>query len=393
MAVIKITSLGGIEPSVPARALPDNGAQEARNINPASPTFRALLSDALVGACANNPATIFRFDRNPDGTVNTSDSTGWQSDTRALNLVRQQIDDDTTGKVYYTPADGSAPMRWRNALGVDRQAGVPAPTAAPTITSITDSYVFTNDLRTFELTKVLNEAVQVVTSNATPVWVGWEGPLPTGWVRRSDFTATTDPNFYETQHQVLRVFAVDPVTNAIVNTYSDIPTTEINWIFDPTLDGFYSDRSPTGTYPAWAAAASKWYCVVVRAYAEAYNIDPVAIKAGLMALKMPGTQGAEPLLTNAEADDIVTRLNDHGDKDGIRVAGKIQALHTALRDVVAKFTQGAKVSLAGQTAEFYTTSTVQDRLANERDNFARTIWSYAQRIGRATAPAYWDGGD
>ena len=48
MPVIKFTALGGLEPSIPPRALPDNGAQVANNINPGSPTFRALLGAGLL---------------------------------------------------------------------------------------------------------------------------------------------------------------------------------------------------------------------------------------------------------------------------------------------------------------------------------------------------------
>lgn len=48
MPVIKFTALGGLEPSVPPRALPDNGAQVANNLNPGTVEFRPLLNDAEV---------------------------------------------------------------------------------------------------------------------------------------------------------------------------------------------------------------------------------------------------------------------------------------------------------------------------------------------------------
>ena len=125
MPVIKFTALGGLEPSVPPRALPDNGAQVANNINPGSPTFRALLGDKPVSTVAvSNPKTLYRFDRKADGSLNADDATGWLANALQLNLVRTQIDDDTTGKIYYTAADGSGVMRWHNAAGQDRQVGV-----------------------------------------------------------------------------------------------------------------------------------------------------------------------------------------------------------------------------------------------------------------------------
>lgn len=321
--------------------------------------------------------------------MNTDETAGWKSTPALLNLVRQQLNDDTTGKIYYTPTDGSAPMRWHNAAGVDRQAGVPAPTTAPTIVSVNDGYVFTQDVRTFELTAVLDQAVQIVMANTSAAWAGPDEPLPTGWVRTREFVAPSDPRYDGVQRDVIRVFAVDPTTGAVVDTFSDMPPDESAWVFDQTLGGSY--YTPTGvTLPAWATGYSKFWIIGMRAFAQVYDIDPVAIKAGLLTLKMPGTQGAKPLLTGAEADAIVARLVDHGDKDGLRVGAKIAALRTKIWDVAARFTTGGRISLDAQTAAFYQRADVLATLGNAKSDFAEAIWGYLRMIGLATAAPFWE---
>lgn len=396
MPVIKFTSLGGLEPSVPARALPDNGAQVANNINPGSPTFRALLGDKPVSTVAvSNPKTLYRFDRKADGSLNTDDTTGWLANAQQLNLVRTQIDDDNTGKIYYTATDGSGVMRWHNAAGQDRQVGVPAPTAAPTITSINDSYVFTPDVRASELDAVLTQAVKAVKDLATLAWVGPDGALPQGWVRRSDFLPTSDPGYAAAQREVVRVFAVDPSTNAVLNTFTDMPADESAWVFDSTLGGSYYTVPGGVTVPSWATGYTKFWTIPMRAFAQAYDVPPVATKDALLTLKMPGTQGAQPLLTSAQADAIVTQITEHGDKDALRVKSKIDALVAKVQDTASIFTVGGRASLTKQTELFYQRADVQVTLTSAQDDFAEAIWGYVRMLGVATAPPFyqdWNGG-
>ena len=390
MPVIKFTALGGLEPSVPARALPDNGAQVANNINPGSPTFRALLGDKPVSTVAvSHPKTLYRFDRKVDGSLNTDETTGWRASALQLNLVRTQIDDDTTGKIYYTAADGSAPMYWHNAAGQDRPVGVPAPTAAPTITSINDSYVFTPDVRASELDAVLTQAVKAVKDLATPAWVGPDEYLPQGWVRRSDFVSPADPLYAAKQREVVRVFAVDPSTNAVLNTFTYMPVDESAWVFDQTLGGSY-DTLPIGvTPPAWATGYTKFWTIPMRAFAQAYDIPSTATRDALLTLKMPGTQGAQPLLTSAQADAIVTQISEHGDKDAWRVKSKIDALQAKVSDTAAIFTTGGRASLAKQTELFYQRADVQVTLTSAQNDFAEAIWGYVRMLGVATAPPFY----
>lgn len=404
MPVIKFTALGGLEPSVPPRALPDNGAQVAENINPGSPTFRALPGDKGISTVAvTNPLSMYRFDRNADGSLNTDEAVGWKAASKHVTLARTQINEDVSGKIYYVPSDGSTPMRWHNAAGVDRQAGVPAPVSPPVIDSVTDSYVFTTDARTFELTAVLDKAVQSVLALVVETWVGtdaaaasiltrWLGSdetLKPGWLRNSDFIASTDPRHEDALGKIIRVFAVNPQTNAVITTFSDMPPEEAGWVFDSTLGGSYETVPAGFSLPSWAAGYTKFWCIPMRAYARAYDIPPVETKAALMALKMPGTQGSQALLTSAQADAMVTRISEHGDKDAARVAAKIAALQAKAASAVNLFQVGGKASLEAQTTAFYQRADVQATFGNAKTDFAEAIWGYLRMLGLATAPPYY----
>lgn len=392
MSVISIQKFGGLEPSVLPRALPPESAQRCINMTPDTVDFRPMPSDVAVATQAvTNPATLYRFDRKADGTFNSDETVGWIGAAALLNLARQQLNDDTTGKIYYTHADGSQPMRWHNVAGMNRQVGVPAPTTAPTITGINDSYVFTEDVKQRESQAVLEEAIRAVLGFVIPSWVGF-GTLPTGWVRRSTFVSSSDPVYAAFQREAVRVFAVNPATNALISTYSDMPVNEASWVFNPALGGVYAEL-PTGSplIPAWATGHTKWWCIPMRAYAQVFDINDVSLRTSLLALKMPGTQGVDPLLTPEQADTLIARLVEHGDKDGARVKAQTNSLLAKLADVEAKFTRGGAASLTTAVAAFYARSDVAAQIASAKRVYAEALWIEFEKLGKATATPWYNG--
>lgn len=395
MSVITISKFGGLEPSVLPRALPPEASQRCVNMTPDTFDFRPIPSDVAVATQAvSNPNTLYRFDRKADGSFNSDETTGWIGAAALLNLARQQLNDDTTGKIYYTHADGSQPMRWHNVAGTNRQVGVPAPTTAPTITSVNDSYVFTDEVKQRESQAALEEAIRAVLGFVIPSWVGF-GTLPTGWVRRSTFVASSDPVFAAYEREAVRVFAVNPSTNALISTYSDIPTNEATWVFNPALGGVYAEL-PSGSplTPSWATGHTKWWCIPMRAYAQVFDINDAPLKTALMALKMPGTQGADPLLTEAQADLIIARLIEHGDKDGDRVRAQTQLLLARLLGVGAMFTLGAAPALSAAVSSFYSRTDVAAQIASAKRVYAEAMWLEVEKLGKATATPWYanDGG-
>jgi hypothetical protein len=352
--------------------------------------FRPLKGDSSVATvAAPNATTLYRFDRNPDGSINSSDTTGWLGSQAPLNLARQQLNDDPTGRIYYTHLDGSQPMRWHNAAGENRRVGVPAPTTAPNIVSIDDSYIFTPDLRASEMQSVLDQAGAMVRAAASPTWTE-PGSLPAGWVRHSDFTTPSDPEYGVRQRHVLRVFAVNPTNDTLIATYSAMPVEQAAWVMSTSLGGFFATL-PAGSelIPAWAAGHTRWWAIPMRVYAQVFDIAESALASELLTLKMPGTQGAEPLLSSAQAGEIVAKVVAHGDKDGARVKAGTDKLDRLIADVHALFSGGAAVALSGSRAAFYARPDVAASLAAARAVFAELIWAEVSRIAQAQpAPVF-----
>jgi hypothetical protein len=394
MAVIKLNQMGGIHPSVLPRNLPPDGAQIAQNLNPGTSEFRPLKQDTQVSTTLNtsNPQTLYRFDRNTDGTLNTSEATGWIGSGQQVSLVRQQLNDDTTGRIYYTNDTGTTDLglRWIDPTGADRAAKIPPPSTAPTITSVNQGYVFTEEVRQQEVESVLQQAIEMVLASASPIWVGAD-TLPAGWVRRSDFSDPGDPGHYGAQRDAVRVFALNPATDQIISTYSSMPVAEASWVFDPLLEGFTADLPALDPrIPAWASGHTKWWCINMRHYAEAFDINEVSLKAALLTLKMPGTQGAQALLDGPQADALVAALVNFGDKDGVRVRANIDALVNKITDARLLFDNGGKVFLKTLVVAFRQQSRVANRVASAKSDFAKAMWEYIRIIGSATAQPWYN---
>lgn len=128
MARIKISTFGGISPSVDPRRLPEEGAQTAENLELRYGDFRPLKgAGASVASVASGTLSIHRT---PSGT--------WLSSTSDANFVDGQINDATVERVYVT-GRSAYPEAWQS--GSYRRLGVPAPAAAPsTSASITDEF-------------------------------------------------------------------------------------------------------------------------------------------------------------------------------------------------------------------------------------------------------------
>ena len=173
MAVIKINNFGGEVPSLSARALPADKARISYNLYPGVDEFRPLLENkdvATVGS--SNPLSLFRLDRKPDGTLNDDHATGWLTYAGLRSFAKGQINDDLTGRTYYSFDDGSAPPRVMDAgvnpardglaasAAVDKPLGVPAPNA-PKVELLVgdeltpDEYAGVMQIKTAEITQAV----------------------------------------------------------------------------------------------------------------------------------------------------------------------------------------------------------------------------------------------
>lgn len=387
MAVIKLTQLDGLYPGVLPRNLAPTAAQTSENLLARTNEFRPLLTDTTVATIGtSDPKSLFRLARKSDGSFNADMSTGWRMNANEVNYVKAQIDDSTTERTYYTFGDGSAPPRALDATGADRLLGVPAPTVKPAVTLV-PKYTFTEELKQIESDQALQQAIQMVFDSATLALVGLAEALPIeGWLPQTDFS--TEP---EADRKVMRVFALNPSTKAVIDTYSDMLVTDTAWLFNPALGGYYGTAPVGYTLPAWATGHSLWWVITMRGFARAYDINTVSLKAAFKTINLPGTEGAQKLLTDGEAQILADRVALAFDKDEPEVKSLIDALKAKQSDAANAFNSAGMVALNRAVTDFYSRADVASSIASAKAAFAETIWRYAEMIGTATAaPFYQD---
>jgi hypothetical protein len=192
MAKIDLTSFGGLMPKLAARSLPGDAAQVAIDLEQNTHEFRPVANDTTVVANSGvtNPATIFRFQRKADGTLNTdfTSAATWAVSSVRKSYAKGQVNNDLTDRHYVSFDDGSAAPRAVDVLGVDgsdRQLGVPAPDSAPVLVlNVVDE--FTTEERSAAITNLLAFLKTTTESMLTPVWRGSSSLDPEdyrpGWI-------------------------------------------------------------------------------------------------------------------------------------------------------------------------------------------------------------------
>ncbi len=140
MAVLKITSFGGIAPKVPPRYLKDSAAQVAVNCpmwNGSLTPIRDLGSTVHTVTKSGTPKTIYRF-----GQDTVSDSSYWFHWTTDVDVCRSQIAGDTSEWTFFT-GDGVPKATYSTIAlsGTDlptatRPLGLPAPSQAVSATAV-----------------------------------------------------------------------------------------------------------------------------------------------------------------------------------------------------------------------------------------------------------------
>lgn len=122
MASIVLRNFGGMAPSANPQAISESTATWVQNLNLRFADFRPLAMPANVQA-ASAGQSLYRFETT--GAFITRPG--------AVSFVRGLIPNDTTERTYYT---GDGAPKVVDSTGEIRQLGVPAPTAAPTVTAL-----------------------------------------------------------------------------------------------------------------------------------------------------------------------------------------------------------------------------------------------------------------
>lgn len=131
---IAISGFGGANKALHAKLLPDAVGADSLNQKPGRGDLRAWKQPLTVATVPASRQTIYRMGRD---TV--SDANYWLSWTTTVHAVRGYNTGDTTERTYFT---GSGDPKWTdNTIALTstpyptatRHLGVPAPTAAPTV--------------------------------------------------------------------------------------------------------------------------------------------------------------------------------------------------------------------------------------------------------------------
>lgn len=335
MAVLDLTSMGGILPSAKPRSLPPGNAQTAHNLLPVTMEFRPLLTDvsAAVSTVAN-PKTLHRLARNADGSFSTDMSTGWKTSELELNYVKGALNDERTERTYYTFADGSQPPRVLNVLGEDKPLGVPAPATAPT-GSVVVNYSFSPEARAAELAKARDDAARIIIDSLDTVWKGMPHPGNSrpGYADRYNGLGQDElssPDF----GRVFRAFQVSAIGSTVAtNTYSLMPTAMASLaIQEKALNGFYITAS--GPYAfGWTTADSPHYIIPVPAYGRAHDLPSgwnngavsTSLLAKLRSIKMPGDSSRQ-LMSDDNIVKFLVYLQSVAGPDSSRIKPLLEAI-------------------------------------------------------------------
>lgn len=276
MARIKISTFGGISPSVDPRNLPTEGAQTAENLELRYGDFRPLRgAGASVASVASGTLSIHRT---PSGV--------WLQSTSDANFVDGQINDATVERVYVT-GRSAYPEAWQSSAY--RRLGVPAPTAAPTATaSVTDEF------STQDLAAAGQEIIASVlaTANAErteiPLGGGVPGSAPSSgaiWLSHGDNAALPTTSWRQICYCV-------PITTSPLATV----TASDAYLLDPVLGG-----------KAIVHSAANYWAIPFTWQARGYQFDTTAMSTAYQALLKP-PENTDPLFTVDEANYLASTL-------------------------------------------------------------------------------------
>lgn len=390
MAVIKITSFGGEYPSVLPRNLIPEAAQMAQNLQAQTAEFRPVAASEFVVTApvtgtlpaGTAPKTIYRAVRNADESLNLTRNVGWRATAKHVRIAKSPLDDNLTDRNYATTEDGSEPPVAFDAQGALRQLGVPAPDTAPTCV-LKEGDTFTPEARVTAIDAAVASLItrlqdEVVTSAV----VGYD-PAPTdaGWVRDLEFSGQTD---LSKQVDVWRVFAVDPVTDELIATYSpNLAVEDAAWIFDPSLNGKYVTAGAGVTLPTWAAGHTKWWGIKLRSRYGTYSIDVPQTKTILRAIELPGTETAEKWLTEDDVDVMADRLVARFDSKDTLVAGQVDDLLQAQAEAKELLEGGGAATTKKAVEAFYALPRVQAAIDAAKLVWANEIWNMAVAVATA----------
>jgi hypothetical protein len=375
MAVTKITTVGGLAPSISARALPDAAGQKAHNILPSIAEFRPTAGDVAV-APTSYAKTIYRLARTSTGAFNTNPATGWVTSADERSYVKGQLNDDTTERTYFTFNDSDQPPRAIDAQGANRRLGVPAPTVAPTVTAnIVDEY--TAEDRDADLSVAALEAAKIIKANMVQAWVGPEvAGNPTS--NQIAYFGRAAPEFNPADDaQMVRVYGLGASGPGVVASYSPVDPSKFAWIYDVGLGGFEHTKT-AGEAVIKNLAEQRFLCVPYYGRAVTYKLERAAFITAIQALEVAGTKQFSAETAEKLADAV----------DDATIGASVKTLFTDHKNkvstVLALLDGGADATYVAQVQAFYSKAAVTAEISAAVDNLAASVYQFAVSLRNAT---------
>lgn len=388
---IRITNFGGLYPRAEARALPDDGAQAARDLMPGIREFRPMGQDTTVvgNTGVDGPLTIYRLARKADGSFNTDMTTGWVVKAAQMSFVKGQINNDTTERTFATFDDGSAPPRAYDAsdLVTGRQLGVPGPTEAPTLeVNVIDEFTIEERAERIEAAREYIRGGARLASQ--PLWRGSPSDDPVDY--RPGFTHDgyvdryfVDGEVDEEEGQQIRVFRLGSTgganTGAMSNTYDAAHGADYyRWVLDPQLKGFYATSPSTnGVWPPWAGTNQDHWAVPFYAYGLTYVLNESLLTTHLQSMEKPGEASVTRLVTDEQIEEIIERVQEALDIKLAAATPKLNAMRAAVVTMYSMLGAGGVDQREASAAAFYAKSDVEDEIDDAIDVLADALFGMA----------------
>lgn len=372
MPAIAIRSFGGIMPSVRPRALPNDAAQVADNLDMRFGDFRPTkVAGAAVTSVTAGTLSVYRA---PSGT--------WRSSTLDADFVLGQVHDTPDERVYIT-GRAAYPEVWKTGDGAARQLGVPAPTAAPDVSVAvteeftTDEYVTAKTGMPETLKGMFDAALQKVNRGNAPS--GTPSPSTPGWLAHGALGSLP------TTSALQWAFLVPMVAGGGGYVMSD-PAAH-NFLLAPELGG------KQVTY-----SANEYWAVPAYFQGQGYTIDSAGLTTALKTVMNP-SDGVTRLWTDPEVDAIVASVVARYNVANEPYASLVEAINAAQNDLSSVYNSVLANAYAVDTMEaFFDSAAVAAQLSDllgtstgamalEAYNagaYSRKVYQYAYQFATST---------
>jgi hypothetical protein len=270
VARIRITTFGGVQPSVDPRNLPADSGQTAQNLDLRWGDFRPLRGPGA--SVSSVPAGTISIHRTPSGV--------WLSSTTDADFVDGQDDGSSIERVYIT-GRSAYPEIWQ--AGTYRRLGVPRPASAPTVV-VNSTSEFSTDQRSVAYRALVDSMLATAEAQRTEVPLGGGTPA-TALSAGSIWLAHGADSELPTTSWRQICFCV-PITTGPLATVVASET----YLLDPSLGGKQINYLGTN-----------YWAVPLTWQARGYEFDTVAMSTAYEALMAP-PDNTSPLFDAAEAD-------------------------------------------------------------------------------------------